>query len=401
MATCHLDSARPEAAPLVLPAPSARADSDPGRFQRQLTVATLGLLFVVLLMHVLGKLAVILQPLLIAAMFCYVVFPVHEWFVHRGLPSKLAYSVILVLTLALLLGVGHMVYANLNDLNPERLQQYERQFDEVVRRGLRALGTRSPDPETFHVRDLLFSETGLNVRVRTLLLDVTGSFLGFLTAAFVVFLYLIFLLAETNRAATRLAVALGPSRAEEIAHVILKINRAISEYIGLKAFVSFLQAFLSLIVFVVFDVDFAMMWGVLIFLLNFIPYLGSIIAVSLPVLLSFLKYVDEPWKGATVLMLLLAIQRVIDNWIEPRLAGQKLGLSPLLVLLALAFWGWLWGIVGMILAVPLTVTIKIILENVKETRPIAMLMSNIPAAKPSSGTRPLDQGPIRDGVPSL
>jgi AI-2 transport protein TqsA len=67
----------------------------------------------------------------------------------------------------------------------------------------------------------------------------------------------------------------------------------------------------------------------------------------------------------------------VDNWIEPRLTGQKLGLSPLLVLLALAFWGWLWGIVGMVLAVPLTAAVKIILANIKETKPIAALMSNI------------------------
>lgn len=64
--------------------------------------------------------------------------------------------------------------------------------------------------------------------------------------------------------------------------------------------------------------------------------------------------------------------RGVDNWIEPRLAGKKLGISPLRMLLSLAFWGWLWGIVGMVLAVPLTVAVKIILENMEETRPIAL-----------------------------
>jgi predicted PurR-regulated permease PerM len=97
------------------------------------------------------------------------------------------------------------------------------------------------------------------------------------------------------------------------------------------------------------------------------------VAVSLPILPSFLQYAEEPWKPLLIALLLLLIQRVVDNFIEPRLTGHKLGLSPLIVLLSLAFWGWLWGVVGMILAVPLTVIGKIILKN---TRPLARLMSN-------------------------
>ena len=128
--------------------------------------------------------------------------------------------------------------------------------------------------------------------------------------------------------------------------------------------------------FAAFGVEFAVMWGVLIFRFNFIPYLGSLVAVSLAIVLSFLQYAEEPWKPRLLTLLLLLVQRVVDNFIEPRLTGQKLGLSPLIVLLSLAFWGWLWGVVGMILAVPLTVIGKIVLENIRETKPLATLISN-------------------------
>jgi predicted PurR-regulated permease PerM len=128
--------------------------------------------------------------------------------------------------------------------------------------------------------------------------------------------------------------------------------------------------------FAAFGVEFAVMWGVLNFLFNFIPYLGSNVAVSLPIVLSCLQYAEEPWKPLLITLLLLLVQRVVDNFIEPRLTGQKLGLSPLIVLLALAFWGWLWGVVGMIQAVPLTVIGKIILENIRETRLLATLIWN-------------------------
>lgn len=358
------------------PSPPPGPLFDPTKFQRQLTVATLGLLFVVLLIYVLERCESILQPLLIAVFVCYIIVPVHGWLVRRGLPPKLAYVTILALILALFLGLGQLVYSNLQDLNADRLQEYEKRLEEIVQGSRRALGVRPAEPDSIRLRDLVFTETGLNVKARAALLALTGTFLGFLTAALVIFVYLIFLLAEKDSVSTRLALAFGPARAEQTLSVIQSINQAISQYISLKAFVSFLQAFLSLVVFLVFDVDFAVMWGVLVFLFNFIPYIGSIIAVGVPVLLSFLKYADEPWKGVVILLLLLLIQRLVDNWIEPRLTGQKLGISPLLVLLSLAFWGWLWGIVGMVLAVPLTVTAKIILENIKETRPIAILMSN-------------------------
>src|SRR5262249_45690810 len=164
--------------------------------------------------------------------------------------------------------------------------------------------------------------------------------------------------------------------AAEIMAVAGSINRAVHDYIALKTFVSLLQGGLSFAVLAAFGVEFAAMWGGLIFLLNFIPYIGSLVAVSLPILLSFLQYGEEPWKRLTITLLLLLIQRVVDNFVEPRLTGRKLGLSPLLVLLSLAFWGWLWGVVGMILAVPLTVIGKIILENIRETRPLATLISN-------------------------
>ncbi len=126
--------------------------------------------------------------------------------------------------------------------------------------------------------------------------------------------------------------------------------------------------------FAFFGIDFAILWAVLVFLLNFIPYLGGLVAMAPPILLAF---IDSPWRGLAVVVLLIAIQLFTGQFLEPKMAGRRLNLSPLLILLALAFWGYLWGPVGMILAVPLTVVCKIILDNIPETRPIGTLMSNL------------------------
>jgi predicted PurR-regulated permease PerM len=349
---------------------------DPSQFQRWLTIGTLGLLLVVLLGFILYVCASILQPLFIAGLLVYLILPVHQRLVRWRVPSAVAYLLIVVCVLGLFLGIGEMIYRNLAELSSERLSVYEERLDSLARKALRGLPFAVPELDNWHMRNLLTFDVGPDSRIRSVLRAAVGNFLEFLTATFVVFLYLIFLIAERVSLPGRVARAFGEARAKEIMAVVEAINRAVHDYIALKTFVSALQGFLSFAVFAAFGVDFAVMWGVLIFLFNFIPYIGSLVAVSLPILLSFLQYAEEPWKPLLITLLLLLIQRVVDNFIEPRLTGQKLGLSPLLLLLSLAFWGWLWGVVGMILAVPLTVIGKIILENIRETKPLATLISN-------------------------
>jgi predicted PurR-regulated permease PerM len=349
---------------------------DLSRFQRRLTIATLGLLLVVLLGFILYVCASILQPLFIAGLLVYLILPVREWLVRRRVPSVLAYLLIMVCVLGLFWGIGDMAYRNFAELSDEQLSVYEKRLDNLVRKALGGLPFTIPDLENWHVRNLLTFDVGPDSRIRNVLRSAVGNFLEFLAATFVVLIYLIFLIAERVSLPGRVARAFGEARAREIMAVVDRINHAVHDYIALKSFVSFLQGMLSFVVLAAFGVDFAVMWGVLIFLFNFIPYIGSFVAVSLPILLSFLQYAEEPWKPVVITLLLLVIQRVVDNYIEPRLTGHKLGLSPLIVILSLAFWGWLWGVVGMVLAVPLTVIAKIIVENIRETKPLATLMSN-------------------------
>jgi predicted PurR-regulated permease PerM len=320
---------------------------DPAQFQQRLTVATLGLILVVLLGFVLYVCASILQPLFIAGLLVYLILPVHQRLVRWRVPSAVAYFLIVVSVLGLFWGIGAMAYRNFADLSGERLSLYEERLDGLARKVLRGLPFAVPDPDNWHLRNLLTFDVGPDSRIRNIFRAAIGNFLEFLTATFVVLIYLVFLIAERVSLPGRIARSFGEARAKEIMVTVEAINRAVHDYIALKTFVSVLQGLLSFAVLAAFGVEFAGMWGVLIFLFNFIPYIGSFVAVSLPIALSFLQYAEEPWKPLLITLLLLLIQRVVDNFIEPRLTGQKLGLSPLLVLLSLAFWGWLWGVVGM------------------------------------------------------
>jgi predicted PurR-regulated permease PerM len=183
------------------------------------------------------------------------------------------------------------------------------------------------------------------------------------------------MIAEKVSFPNRITLAFGSDQEGRIMGVVDSISQAIGRYIAVKTLVSAMAGVLSYAVLALFGLEFAATWGILIFLFNFIPYLGSLIAVSLPVILSFVQF-DEVWKGIVIAIALVGIQQIIGFYIEPRLTGRRLDVSPLLVVLSLVFWGVVWGIVGMILAVPLLVVTKIILDSIKETKPIATLISN-------------------------
>jgi len=202
------------------------------------------------------------------------------------------------------------------------------------------------------------------------------TFVGVFTGAMVVVFYLIFLLAEVAGFNRRLSGALGPQRAEQVMDVVRKINAAISRYIAIKTFVSLLIGAFSGIVLALFGVDYAFLWGVITFLANFIPYVGSLAAVMLPIGLSLVQFGD-PWTTLLLAGILTMAQMVVGYWIEPMMIGQRLGVSPLVIVISLAFWGLLWGVPGMVLAVPLAVALKIIFEHVEATQPLARLCSDV------------------------
>lgn len=345
--------------------------AEPTTFLHRLLIVTLSVLLIVLLLHLARELRTILQPLLIAFFIGYLILPAHAWLVHRGISRWLAIVVFLAIMVFVLFVLSALVR---NNIEQARLQlpHYERRFQQLVERGLGYLPMEKDEAEEW-LRD---AQGAATARLSETLQVAVGQFLDFFLWMFVVFIYLIFWLAERVGFPDRVRRAFGDIHGGRVLGIVESINQAISQYIAVKTFVSLLTGAASFVVLAAFGVDFAVMWAILIFLLNFIPYLGSLLATALPIVLSFLQF-DEAWKGVAIAVLLIAIQQAVGMFIEPKLAGHRLGVSPLLIILSLAFWGLVWGIVGMILAVPLLVTVKIILDNIPETKALATLMSNV------------------------
>ena len=184
---------------------------------------------------------------------------------------------------------------------------------------------------------------------------------------------MVFILLEAKTFSKRLTQAFGEKKGAEIQSVFGKINEGILIYIRMKTIVSLLVAALCSATMFLMGVEMWPFWGANMFFGNFIPYVGSIVAVIPPIILYFFQ-TGSIWMALTLTGILIVIQNVVGSYIEPKLAGKALNLSPVLVIIFLLFWGWLWGIVGMILAIPIFVAIKTTLEALPGTRHIAILM---------------------------
>jgi predicted PurR-regulated permease PerM len=330
----------------------------------------MGLFMLVLVIHLLQLFATVLQQLFIAAFIACAILPAHRWLVRRGIRPAVAGVLIVVIFLGFSFGVGQMTYYNLNDLKAS-LPKYEARLRQLTKDATREIFGVEADP-----LGAFIDAEERSGHTQNLLRTAVSNFFTFLSQMFVVLIYLAFLLAERGGLLRRLQAAYGSERAPSVTAVVERIGASIEQYIGVLTWISMLAGLIVWAALWAFSVPYAFFWGFLTFALNFIPYLGSLVATVLPILLTLVD--DDRSVGRTlgVLIVLVVIQNGIGYFIQPRLTGNRLDLSPLVIILSLAFWGTLWGIAGMILAVPLMVVIKTILQNIPQTKPIATLLSN-------------------------
>lgn len=206
--------------------------------------------------------------------------------------------------------------------------------------------------------------------------SVASSFAGILANGGLILIYLGFLFLEQGHFSNKIsALVSNPEREDEAHRIITRIRDDIQKYISIKMFTSSLTGILSFTFLFTVGVDFAAVWGLLIFLLNFIPTVGSIVATIFPALIALAQS-----DGYTLFVLVLlgigALQICIGNILEPRLMGSSFNLSPVVILLNLALWNAIWGIPGMFLCVPFLIIVAIILSHFPQTRPVAIMLSS-------------------------
>jgi predicted PurR-regulated permease PerM len=310
---------------------------------------------------------VLLVPFLIAAFLALVTVRPMLWMQRNRIPAIVAALIIVSVIMLILAVVGTIVGRSVADFTAA-LPDYQQRLDVIVERLLGFIVEYlNSDQSIESLGDLV--NPGWAMGFAAVLLNGVKDML---TNVFLIFFTMIFMLLEASTVATKVEAAFG-RRAESLEGSRVFLSN-LGRYLGIKTVVSMMTGFLAWLLTWSVGLDFPLLWGLLAFLLNYVPTIGSIIAAVPAILLALVQLGPG---GATATMIgFLAINITFGNFLEPRLMGYGVGISPLIVFVGLIFWGWVFGPVGMLLSVPLTMTLKMALEHDERTRWIAILIGS-------------------------
>lgn len=284
---------------------------------------------------------------------------------NRGMPAFAAMALSIVAVLAVLVGLINMVATNISAVT-QALPAYEANLDRLAVQFGKLIGN-----------DIIasFDKMISDIPVAQVLTRVAGTIASMASQFGIVLVYVMFLLVEQQAFNSKIRALFPDGERERRVRALLSdIQREIQTYVWIKTLMSVLTGGISYVVLIAVDVSFAEFWAVFIFLLNYIPTIGSLLGILFPAALTLMQF-GQFVPFLLVLVPLAVAQIFIGNVLEPRLMGSSLNISALVVILSLTLWGAIWGITGMFLSVPIMVVLMIVLGHFPVTRPIAILMS--------------------------
>jgi predicted PurR-regulated permease PerM len=308
--------------------------------------------------------AVIIVPFLLSLFIAIILSPAYSYLVSKKIPQSLAITFVMFLFIILLALIGKLIGSSVHEFTTNIDEYTQKLF--VYYKTLSDFGMDMGLEISSDELSLVVNNTKEIMKYTTAFIQGIGSLF---TNGFVVLLTVVFMLLESKHFAKKIEYA---DKKQDAMKHIEQIFSQIKNYMVIKTLISLLTGFIIWISLKVIGTDYAFLWGVLAFLLNFIPNIGSIIAAVPAVLITLVQLGGV--SAFIVAIVYVFVNIVVGSIIEPKIMGKGLGLSTLVVFLSLIFWGWLLGMVGMLLSIPLTIMAKIIFSANQNTRWIAVLL---------------------------
>jgi AI-2 transport protein TqsA len=326
--------------------------------------------FIIIIAGIIFAKAIVI-PLLLALFLSIICEQPIYWLQTRKVPKGLAIFIVLIGIVALFLGIGYMVGGAVSSFT-SNTPGYTHSLNEISDTFINYLNghgiqvTHDQFSKLFEPSSII----GYTAFAVNQLINMMGN-------TFLIFLTVLFILLEISSIPDKLkAIHKGPAESMDF---LSKIIRSIRHYLGIKTVINIVIGVLIYIALTIIGLDNAILWALIAALLNYIPNIGSIISVIPAIIMALIQL--GTGGAIWVLISFTAIHNILGNMIEPKIMGQGLGLSTLVVFISLVFWGFILGIVGMFLAVPLTISIKIVLEQNEDTKWIAILLGTPKDAK--------------------
>lgn len=286
--------------------------------------------------------------------------------IDRYVPNWLKNVFLTIVIFSLIYFIGSIISSNITRMIG-RYDIYQDNFNALVYRVNNTFGIEL---------DVLLKNTDVKKILSNLIHPIVTILTSTLGNVFLVLIYMLFLfLEETNFNSKLRLVFANEENHHRVSGILRELENSISDYLGVKTFVSFITGALSAIALSIIGVDAPVFWGLIIFLLNYIPTVGSLIATLFPVAFCLLQFPDLT-PAILTLIIVGIIQVIVGNVVEPKLVGNSMNLSALVTILSLSLWGIIWGVTGMILSVPITVIMVIIFSKFDQTKGIAIMLSD-------------------------
>lgn len=320
----------------------------------------------------------VVLPFVIAVLLTFVLEPLIYLLEKIKIPRAFgAVVIVMVLGMGVYL-IGAILFTSLRTII-SLYPKYELRFTEIYIRVAATLDL--PYNEHLSLLQNLWTQLDLGSRIQGIALSSSEAFLGFLGNSVMVTLFVVFLLLEMGHFRDRVELAFEGKLSSRIQLIISSTVTQVARYLGTKFFISLATGILVWLVLVIIGMDFPVVWGVIALVLNFIPNIGSIACGGGITLFALVQFWPDPTPIIIAGVGVTGINMLLGNILEPKIMGDNLGLSPFVILVSLLMWGWLWGFTGLIVAVPMTVIVKIICENVPILEPVSILLGSYKAAK--------------------
>ncbi len=336
--------------------------------REKLGVTLLGIIAVTAMGFVLSVASSVIIPMVIAILFSFMLYPIIVSLEKIRIPRILAIIIVLIILFGFFYLLGMILYSSVNTFT-EQYPWYMEQFKEIYKDLSFQLMTRFNISTSAFLLDYDWGKVS-----RGYIVSISNSFTRLIGYVMLVLIFLIFLFLEFPLFRLKLKRAFPRSTSKRFFIVIGHITREVGKYLSIKVLISAITGFFVWLVLFIIGLDFSLVWGVLAFLFNFVPNIGSILVVIFICIQALVQFYPSLGMLLLVVFSMTGIQMILGNIIEPEMQGNKLNLSPVIILFSLVFWGWLWGAVGALLSVPITVTIKIICQNISFLKPIGIMM---------------------------
>ncbi|MBN1520414.1 MAG: AI-2E family transporter [Spirochaetales bacterium] len=337
-----------------------------------------GLIVLMLVAAVLKLAQPVVLALVVSVLLAFVLEPLIAVFERLKVPRVLSIIIVFLLISVGLVVIGAILAGSISTI-ATLYPKYEERFTEIYQRVASVLSL--PYDEHRSLFQNLWDQLGVRQKVQSWALSLSQSSAAFLGDTAMVLLLTVFLLLEIGHMRTRVETAFAGKMSGRIQAIIADVVKQVARYMSIKFLSSMVTGVLVGILLAIIGVDFAIVWGVLSFILNFIPAIGSVVAGGGVTLFALVQFYPDPGPIIGAFLVVTGVNMVIGNFVEPRVQGENLGLSPFVIILSLMAWGWLWGFAGMVLAVPMTVIVKIVCENVPILEPVSVMLGSFKAAK--------------------